>query len=214
MLAGGIAILVMLPHDTEKADCMVQAAHAQHVPVVSYDRLAHNSPVDLYVGFDLFQVGVLQAQTLVQQAQKGNFLLLGGSPLDFNSKIVRSGQMKVLQPRINRGDIKVVGDISVREWSATQAYLLLAQALQKIDVPLTAIVASNDATAGGAIQALADKSLSGKVLVTGQDADLAAVARLFEGTQLMTVYKPLSGFARTAAEAAVKLARHQDLGRH
>jgi len=212
MLAGGIDVLVVLPHDTEKAGRMVEAAHDRHVPVLSYDRLAHNTPVDLYVGFDLFQVGVLQAQTLVEQAPKGNYLLLGGSPLDFNSKIVRSGQMKVLQPLIDRGDVKVAGDIWVPEWSATQAYLLVTEALKKMDAPPTAIVASNDSTAGGAIQALEDKGWSGKVLVTGQDADLAAVARLFEGTQLMTVYKPLSGFARTAAEAAVKLARREDLG--
>ncbi len=212
MLAGGIDVLVVMPHDTEKAGRIVEAAHAKHVPVLSYDRLAHNTPVDLYVGFDLFQVGVLQAQTLVAQAPKGNFFLLGGSPLDFNSKIVRAGQIKVLQPAIDRGDIKVVGNVWVPEWSATQAYLLVRRALQKMNVPLTAIVASNDETAGGAIQALADKGLDGKVLISGQDADLAAVARLYEGTQFMTVYKPLSGMARTAAEAAVKLAKHQDLG--
>lgn len=212
MVDGGINVLVLLPHDTEKAGRIVKAAHAKHVPVLSYDRLAHNTPVDLYVGFDLFAVGVLQAQTLVEHAPKGNFFLRGGSPLDFNSKIVRAGQMRVLQPLIDRDDIKIVGDLWVPEWSAVQAYLLMTQALQKIDVPLTAIVASNDSTAGGAVQALEDKELSGKVLVTGQDADLAAVMRLFEGTQLMTVYKPLSGLARTAAEAAVKLALHQDLG--
>jgi Periplasmic binding protein domain len=61
---------------------------------------------------------------------------------------------------------------------------------------------------GGAIQALEDNHLSGKVLVTGQDADLAAVVRLYDGTPLMTIYKPLVGEARTAAEAAVTLARH------
>lgn len=61
MLDGGIDVLVVLPHDTEKSGRIVQAAHAKHVPVLSYDRLAHNTPVDLYVGFDLFAVGVLQA---------------------------------------------------------------------------------------------------------------------------------------------------------
>ena len=99
----------------------------------------------------------------------------------------------------------------VPEWSATQAFVLVTQALQKLNRPITAIVASNDSTAGGAIQALEDKNLSGKVVVSGQDADLAAVARLFEGTQLMTVHKPVTAEARIAAEAAVKLARHQEV---
>jgi D-xylose transport system substrate-binding protein len=105
-------------------------------------------------------------------------------------------------------DIKILTDIWIPEWSATQAYVLVTKALHDLKAPLTAILASNDATAGGAIQALEDNHLSGKVLVTGQDADLAAVARLYEGTQLMTVYKPLASEARTATEAAVTLARH------
>jgi D-xylose transport system substrate-binding protein len=200
--------LVLLPHDSAKAVRIVEAAHAKHVPVISYDRLVPNPHVDLYIGFDPYSVGVLQAQTLTEHAPKGNYILLGGSPLDPNSKVVRAGQMKVLQPLIDRGDIKVLADIWVPEWSPTQAYFLVTNALHDRKAPLTAILASNDATAGGAIQALEDNHLSGKVAVTGQDADLAAVARLFDGTQLMTVYKPFAGEARTAAEAAVTLARH------
>jgi len=211
MLDSGIDALVFLPHDTGRAGRFIEAAHAKHVPVISYDRLAANAPVDLYVGFDLFSVGELQAQTLVEHAPKGNYLLLGGSPLDANSKVVRAGQMKVLRPLIGRGDIKVVQDIWVPEWSATTAYILVGQALQHLEGPLTAIVASNDGIAGGAIQALDDQHLSGRVLVSGQDADLAAVERLFEGTQLMTVYKPVGDEARTAAEVAVRLAKHQDV---
>ena len=210
LLDQGIDVLVFLPHDTSKAGRIVEAAQAKHVPVVSYDRLA-SAPVDLYVGFDLFSVGKEQAQSLVEKAPKGNYLLLGGSPLDGNSKVVRAGQMSVLQPLIDRGDIKIVGDVWVPEWKATEAYLLVKNALEHLNGTLTAIVASNDAIAGGAIQALEDKHLSGTVLVTGQDADLAAVERIFDGTQLMTVYKPVGNEARTAAEAAVKLARHQQI---
>lgn len=210
LLNDGIDVLVFLPHDTSKAGPIVEAAHARHVPVISYDRLA-SAPVDLYIGFDLFSVGRQQAQSLVDKAPKGNYLLLGGSPLDANSKIVRAGQMKVLQPLIDRGDIKIVADIWVPEWSPVEAYLLVSKALDQINRPLTAIVASNDGVAGGAIQALEDKEISEKVLVTGQDADLAAVERIFNGTQLMTVYKPIRSEARTAAEAALKLACHEDV---
>jgi D-xylose transport system substrate-binding protein len=119
--------------------------------------------------------------------------------------------MKVLQPFIDRGDIKILADIWVPEWSATQAYMLVANELSNLKTPLTAILASNDGTAGGAIQALADKNLSGQVLVTGQDADLAAVARLYDDSQLMTVYKNLTQQARTAAEAAVMLVLHRNV---
>ena len=210
LLKSGIDVLVFLPHDTSKAERIVEAAHAKHVPVISYDRLA-SAPVDLYVGFDLFSVGLEQAQSLVDRAPKGTYLLLGGSLLDANSKVVRAGQMKVLQPFIDRGDIHALADLWVPEWSATEAYIMVTKELKKLKAPPTAIVASNDAIAGGAIQALEDKGWSGKVLVSGQDADLAAIERIFDGSQLMTVYKPVGSEARAAAEAAMKLARHEDL---
>lgn len=212
LLDGGIDVLVFLPHDTSKAGPIVEAAHAKHIPVISYDRLASAS-VDLYVGFDLFSVGREQAQTLVDRAPRGDYLLLGGSPLDGNSKVVRAGQMKVLQPFIDRGDIHAFADLWVPEWSATEAYILVKKELDKLKAAPAAIVASNDSIAGGAIQALEDKGWSGKVLVSGQDADLAAMERIFDGSQLMTVYKPVGKEARAAVEAAVKLARHEDVDR-
>jgi D-xylose transport system substrate-binding protein len=178
--------------------------------VISYDRLA-SAPVDLFVGFNLFSVGIEQAQTLVDRAPKGDYLLLGGSRLDANSKVVRAGQMKVLQPFIDRGDIHVLADLWVPEWSPTEAYLMVKKELNEFKAAPTAIVASNDGIAGGAIQALVDKGWSGRVLVSGQDADLAAIERIFDGSQLMTVYKPVGNEARTAAEAAMKLARHEDV---
>ncbi|MFZ1169113.1 MAG: substrate-binding domain-containing protein [Candidatus Sulfotelmatobacter sp.] len=210
LLKGGIDVLVFLPHDTSKAGRIVEAAHAKHVPVISYDRLA-NAPVDLYVGFDLFSVGLEQAQSLVARAPKGNYLLLGGSLLDANSKVVRAGQMKVLQPLIDRGDIDAIADLWVPEWSATEAYIMVTKELNKLKAAPTAIVASNDAIAGAAIQALEDKGWSGSVLVSGQDADLAAIERIFDGSQLMTAYKPVRDEARAGAEAAIKLARHEDV---
>ncbi|TFI19802.1 substrate-binding domain-containing protein, partial [Herbaspirillum sp. 3C11] len=74
---------------------------------------------------------------------------------------------------------------------------------------IDAIVASNDGTAGGAIQALAAQKLAGKVPVSGQDADLAAIKRVVAGTQTMTVYKPLKLIATEAANLSVHLARNE-----
>jgi D-xylose transport system substrate-binding protein len=88
---------------------------------------------------------------------------------------------------------------------------MVKKELDKLQAVPTAIVASNDGIAGGAIQALEDKGWSGKVLLSGQDADLAAIERIFDGSQLMTVYKPVGKEARAAAEAAMKLARREDM---
>ncbi|HBL17385.1 MAG TPA: D-xylose transporter subunit XylF, partial [Elusimicrobia bacterium] len=70
-----------------------------------------------------------------------------------------------------------------------------------------AVLAANDGTAGGAIQALMEEGLAGKVIVTGQDAELSACQRVVRGTQSMTIYKSISSLAGRAAETAVKMAK-------
>ncbi|WP_175796739.1 substrate-binding domain-containing protein, partial [Burkholderia anthina] len=105
------------------------------------------------------------------------------------------------------GDVQVVGQQWVPEWSASTALGIMENALTANNNRIDAVVASNDGTAGGAIQALAAQHLAGKVPVSGQDADLAAVKRLVAGTQTMTVYKPLKLIASEAAKLAVTLAQ-------
>jgi D-xylose transport system substrate-binding protein len=132
--------------------------------------------------------------------------LIGGSPTDNNALLLRDGQMQVLKPAIDRGDIKVVTDQFAKEWKAEEALRITEDALTKTNNDIKAIVASNDGTAGGAISALPPQ-LVGKVLVTGQDASLDAVQRVVEGKQTMTIYKPIVPLANSAVDAAIKLAR-------
>jgi D-xylose transport system substrate-binding protein len=207
MIQGGIQVLVLLPHDAAKASAIVDAAKAAHVKVISYDRLARNSDVDLYITFNRMEIGKMQAETLVQKAPKGNYVLIAGSPNDEGAKALHDAQMAVLKPYVERGDIQIVGDDYIQDWVPTQAYLAMLKALDAAQGNVAAVVASNDGMAGGAIQALREKGLAGKVAVSGQDADLAAVICVAEGMQTMTVYKPIQLQARRAAEEAVRLAK-------
>lgn len=209
LLTQGVDVLVVVPHNGEIAAAIVEAAQRQGVPVISYDRLIRNSDVDLYVSFDNVKVGELQARYLLEHAPKGNYVLIGGAPTDNNAKLLREGQLKVLQPAIDRGEIRVVADQWAREWQASEALKHVENALTQAQNDIVAVVASNDGTAGGVIQALAEQQLAGKVLVSGQDADLAGIQRVVEGTQAMTVYKPIKLLAEQAAQAAVALARKE-----
>jgi D-xylose transport system substrate-binding protein len=123
---------------------------------------------------------------------------------------LRDGQMNVLKPAIDRGDIKVVSDQFAKEWKAEEALRITEDALTKTNNDIQAIVASNDGTAGGAISALPPQ-LVGKVLVTGQDAALDAVQRVVEGKQTMTIYKPIQPLAFSAVDSAIKLARGEKI---
>ena len=108
-------------------------------------------------------------------------------------------------------DIKVVGDQWANDWLPVEALKIMENALTRNNNQVDAVVVSNDGTAGGAIQALAEQNLAGKVLVSGQDADLAGCQRIVAGTQSMTVYKPILKLASLAAEVAVKMAKGQAL---
>jgi D-xylose transport system substrate-binding protein len=132
-----------------------------------------------------------------------------GAKTDNNAKLFKQGQDNILQPLIAAGKIEVVFEDWAEDWKPENAKKITNAAITKAGQNINAILASNDGTAGGAIQALIEEGLAGKVTVTGQDADLAACQRIVAGTQTMTVYKPLTQLAKRAAELAVKLARRK-----
>jgi len=207
LISRGVDVIVIVPFNSKTLGNVVAEAHKAGIKVVSYDRLILDADVDAYISFDNEKVGELQAQGVFNAQPKGNYFLLGGAPTDNNAKMLREGQLKVLKPAIDRGDVKIVGQQWVPEWSAATALRITEDALTANNNKIDAIVASNDGTAGGAIQALAAQKMAGKVPVSGQDADLAAVKRVIAGTQTMTVYKPLKLIAGEAAQLAVNLAK-------
>lgn len=209
LISRSVDVLVIVPFNATVLNNTIKEAKKAGIKVLSYDRLILGADIDAYISFDNEKVGEMQAEGVVKLQPKGNYYLLGGAPTDNNAKMLREGQMKVLKPYIDKGDIKVVGQQWVKDWSATEALSIVENALTANNNKIDAIVASNDGTAGGAIQALAAQKLAGKVPVSGQDADLAAVKRVIAGTQAMTVYKPLKTIAAEAAKLAVQLARNE-----
>ncbi|WP_028534628.1 D-xylose ABC transporter substrate-binding protein [Paludibacterium yongneupense] len=212
LISRGVDAIVIVPFNATVLTNAVKEAKKAGIKVLSYDRLILNADVDGYISFDNEKVGEMQAAGVVKIRPKGNYYLLGGSPTDNNAKMLREGQMKILKPLIDKGDIKVVGQQWVRDWNPTEALSIIENALTANGNKIDAIVASNDGTAGGAIQALAAQKLAGKVPVSGQDADLAAVKRVIAGTQAMTVYKPLKLIASQAAKLAVDMVRKHKPG--
>jgi D-xylose transport system substrate-binding protein len=207
MINRGVDVLVIIPYNGKVLSNVIAEAKRAGIKVLAYDRLINNADIDFYISFDNEKVGRLQAQSLVNRVPQGNYFLMGGSPVDNNAKMFRAGQMKVLQPLIDSGKIKVVGDQWADGWLPENALKIMENALTANNNKIDAVVASNDATAGGAIQALAAQGLAGKVAISGQDADLAAVKRIMQGTQTMTVYKPIKLLATQAAEIAVELGK-------
>ena len=213
MITQGVDVLVVIPKDSVAAAQIVQIAHAEGIKVIAYDRLIRESAPDLYISFDNEKVGYLQAEYILRQKPKGNYFLLGGAPTDNNAQLLRKGQLRALQPAIDSGDIRLVagGEHWAVNWDPRDALKKAEQVLTQTNNQIDAVVASNDGTAGGVIQALEGQNLAGSVLISGQDAELAACQRIVKGTQTMTVYKPIHLIATKAAQAAVALAKGETI---
>lgn len=211
MISKGISVLIIGPYDSEKSVSIVSAAHAKGVKVISYDRLISDVDIDLYLSFDNEKVGELQAQELLKTVPKGNYVVLSGAENDNNSKYLLKGAMNKLEPCIKKGDIKLVGQASVADWSPENAYKIAANFLAKNNNSIDAILAPNDGTASGCIRALEEKNLVGKVGVTGQDAELTAAIRVVKGEQLMTVFKDTRELGKKSVELAVKMIKEEKI---
>lgn len=205
MISRGVDVLVIIPTNGEVLSNVIKEAKIDGIKVLAYDRLINNADLDFYLSFDNEKVGEMQAKSMLSSKPSGRYFLMGGAPTDNNAKLFRQGQMNILQPKIDSGDITVVGDQWVNAWLAENALKIMENALTANNNNIDVVVASNDSTAGGAIQALEAQGLAGKVFISGQDADLAAIRRIIAGTQTMTVYKPIVALAQRAAEIAVTL---------
>ena len=200
----GIQVLVLVAHDAKTGAEIVEAAKARNVRVITYE-----APIlggeDIFITTDFNVIGRLQVTALTDRAPSGNYVILQGPPE--GSSGFHRAQLNALRPFTNDGRIKIIADLTAPDWSAVGAYLNMVKVLDSSHQTITAVVATNDAIAGGAIQALEERGLAGKVLVSGQDAELSAIIRVLMGSQTMTLYKPIVREAEAAAEVAVGLAR-------
>jgi D-xylose transport system substrate-binding protein len=213
LISNKVDALVIVPHNGAAMAKGVALAREAGIPVLAYDRLIPGEGLDLYVTFDNRQVGRQQAEFLAKTAPADRPLRLiriYGAKTDNNAVLFKQGQDDIIDPLVASGRIQVVHEDWAADWKPENAKRIANAAITKIGAEgFDAILASNDGTAGGAIQALLEEGLAGKRAVTGQDAERAACQRIVAGTQAMTIYKPLKALARLGAEAAVKFARRQ-----
>lgn len=211
LLTKGVDVLVIAPHDATQAAAMVEKAKKQNVPVISYDRLINSDKIDLYVSHQVPVIGRKIAEYALKKVPKGNYVMVFGASTDNNAVIMEKEQMAVLQPAIDKKDIKIVARNFMTDWKPEEALKFAENALTQNNDDIQAFVVSNDGMAGGVISALGKRNLAGKILVTGQDAGLEALQNIAEGKQSMTIYKPIIPLANAAVDAAIKLAKKEPL---
>lgn len=205
----GVDVLVVVPTDSDGASEIVTLAHDAGVKVISYDRLITGADLDYYLSFDNVKVGELQAQEILNRTEEGNFAYVGGAESDNNALLLREGAMNVLEPYLDSGAVELVYDSYTPGWEPDTARDQLTSFLDSDFSELDAVIAANDGTAGGVVEAIGGQA--GEVELSGQDAALEGVRRIVDGTQTMTVYKSIESIAGRAAELAMQVAAGEEI---
>lgn len=198
-----VVVMVASEEDVSSLSQAVERAQKAGISVVAYDRLILNSHVDLYISFDNEQVGRLMAEHMKEHlGGEGEILQICGPMADYNVPQVMAGFEEVLE----NSALTITMTEHADNWLGETGFYTTSNYLMTHSAP-DGIMGGNDNIAGHAIRALSERRLAGNVCVVGQDADLDACQRIVEGTQCMTVYKPVEKLARRAAELSVALAK-------
>jgi len=219
MVTKGVKVLVIASIDGTTLSNVLAQAHAKGIKVIAYDRLIRQSPnVDYYATFDNFQVGVLQAQSLLKglgyPENKGpfNIELFGGSPDDNNAYFFYNGALSVLQPLIDNGTLKIpsgqtgMDKVSTLRWDGATAQARMDNLLSAYysGRRLDGVLSPYDGLSIGILSSLKGVGYgSGGMkmpVVTGQDAEVPSMRSILAGEQYSTIFKDTRDLARVTAD--------------
>jgi len=221
MMVKGVNVLVIAAIDGTTLTNALENADAAGIKVIAYDRLIRDSEyVDYYATFDNTKVGVLQAESLVKGMQargKGpyNVELFGGSPDDNNAYFFYNGAMSVLQPLIDKGEIKILsgqtgmGKVGTLRWDGATAQARMDNLLSAnyTKERLDGVLSPYDGISIGVLSSLKGVGYgSGDMpmpIVTGQDSEVPSVKSILAGEQYSSIFKD----TRQLAEVTVGMVK-------
>ncbi len=214
LISQGAKVVIILAQDGTAIKPAVASAIAAGAAVIAYDRLIED-PQALYITFDNVLVGKLEAEGVLKVVSKGNFVIIKGNKADANADFLRQGYVQAGVPDVGQSsaDIKIVGETYTDNWDPAKAQTEMEQFLTANNNAVDAVLSENDGMAGGVIAALAAQGLAGKVPVSGQDGDLAALNRIALGTQTVDVWKDARLLGKAAGEAAAQLCSNKDISK-
>jgi len=203
LIAQGADALVILSVDSGSVGAAVDAAAAEGIPVIGYDRLIEDDRA-FYLTFDNKEVGRVIARSILAAVPEGNYAIIKGDKGDPNALFLLEGMMDVIGADVDAGKITIVGEAFTDGWKPDNAQKNMEQILTANNNNVDAVLSENDGMAGGVIAALAAQGLN--IPVSGQDGDHAALNRVARGTQNTSVWKDARELGKAAGNIASALA--------
>ncbi|MDO8187330.1 substrate-binding domain-containing protein [Conexibacter sp. JD483] len=205
-ITNGADVIVVSPLDEAAGAAISDKAQQARIPVVSYDGLITDGHADFYVSFDNEIVGQLQGEFLARELREGSTVaFINGDQSIAPGRQFKAGAHRALDPLIRDGTLRLGYEGDAQQFDPQKGRTLMEQALTRLNDQVDGVIAANDGLAGGVVNALEPRGLTGRVLVTGQDATDAGLQRILLGQQTMSVYKAIKAEAEAAARVAVAL---------
>jgi D-xylose transport system substrate-binding protein len=211
MIDADVDLLIVIPSNGNTAAAIVREAHSKRIKVIAYDRLIKNCDLDFYLAFDADKVGELLANYTLKKVPTGNYVLLNGDKADESSVQYYNSTMKELQPHIDAKEINIVYSGFMDEWSGDNAAFYTNKILEFGNTKIDAIISPYDGLSDGIISVLKQKGLVENIVVTGQDAEIAACNRIMNNEQSMTVYNPVKHLAYKCIEVALQMLKNEKI---
>ena len=208
LIAQGANALVILSVDSGSVGSAVDAATAEGIPVLGYDRLIEDNRA-FYLTFDNKEVGRVIARSIQAAVPTGNYAIIKGDKGDPNALFLLEGMMDVIGADVQSGKIKIVGEAFTDGWKPDNAQKNMEQILTANNNNVDAVMSENDGMAGGAIAALQAQGMN--IPVSGQDGDHAALNRVARGSQNTSVWKDARQLGAAAGNIAAALADGVDM---
>ena len=217
MVAQGVVAIIVVAEDGDAITSAVEAAAEEGVLIIAYDRLIKSPAIAAYVSFNNVEVGRQQAMGVMEAVdiEGGEWTVenplrlvkLGGSPTDNNAILFRQGQDEIVDPYVEAGIIEVVADQWVDNWDPNNALMLMENILTAQNNEIDAVVASNDGTALGALEAMKAQGLAGIVPISGQDATAPGCNSIVKGELTVSILKDIRNLSPLAVSLTDELIR-------
>lgn len=213
LLTVGIDALAIVAVVAEAGINMARKAKRAGVPVIAYNTAIPSKDVDVYVARNNRGVGQKAANAaLAAGVLKGNWVIASGQAGNTVAEEITKGYFDVLQPLIDKGEVKIVSHLFHDGWDPDAARRQAEDALTTNQNDLAGALCNNDGMAGGVIGALQKAGLAGKTFVTGQDATIEGCRHILLGNMALSSFTLFDEMGTVAGNLAVKLAKGEDLG--
>lgn len=202
-VAQGVNAIILNPVDKVQSAAAVDFAAEAGIPVITVNTTSDSPNVTAHVGSDDVEAGILQLERLLSVAPENPRVAYINAVLGHSAQVAREiGYKQVLD---EHSDATLVVQ-NTADWSGDKALQLVENWIQNYPDGIDLIAAQADCILVGAITAVEDAGLAGKILLGGMDCDMPVMLKIKEGVVDNSIWQDGLGQGEHALRVAIDAA--------